>query len=273
MTIASVSIVDKLSNEKELRSDADPDNLIKQLVDRYRGKIVHYSNHFFLTTFEGPSKAVHCGIDMQDAIKSMDARLAIGIHIGECLVYSDQEISGEAIDVLKDVQARVQPDQIVVTQTVKNLLSGAGLNFVHWGSLLNAATGQRLPLLSVKDRLREDMETGSIDFYALSKNDSFLENVLQSIENHLSSEQFGVENLCRDIGISERQLQRKLKLIANKSPNQMIRSVRLHRAKELILSKDRGIAEAAFDTGFSNPSYFSKCFKEEFGILPSALWS
>jgi AraC-like DNA-binding protein len=68
-------------------------------------------------------------------------------------------------------------------------------------------------------------------------------------------------------------LQRKLKAITNKAPNQLISSVRLHRAKELLLEQNDNIAEIAFKTGFSNPSYFSKCFKKEFGISPSELFN
>jgi AraC-like DNA-binding protein len=105
------------------------------------------------------------------------------------------------------------------------------------------------------------------------QNDSFLEDVLQSIDANLENELFGVEMLCRELGISERQLQRKLKATTNKSPNQLISSVRLHRAKELMISKKYNISEIAYKTGFSNPAYFSKCFKKEFGLSPSELIS
>lgn len=101
--------------------------------------------------------------------------------------------------------------------------------------------------------------------------DLFLKNILQVIENHLSNEAFGVEMLCREAGISERQLQRKLKAMIKKSPGQLITSVRLHYAKQVLLGYQYTIAEAAFKTGFSNPSYFSKCFKREFGMCPSEL--
>ena len=59
--------------------------------------------------------------------------------------------------------------------------------------------------------------------------------------------------------------------LIRKSPNQLISSVRLHRAKELILEHDYTIAQIAFQTGFSSTSYFSKCFKKEFGLSPSVL--
>ena len=99
---------------------------------------------------------------------------------------------------------------------------------------------------------------------------SFLDNVLQVIESYMDDDMFGVEKLCTEIGVSERQLQRKLKAVTNKSPIQLISSVRLHRAKQLLLESDCNVAEVAYQTGFSNPSYFSKSFKKEFGQSPTA---
>ena len=103
------------------------------------------------------------------------------------------------------------------------------------------------------------------------KNGFLLKRVLECIEAHLTNEQFSVELLCQKIGLSERQLQRKLKAITNKSPNQLIRSVRLHRAKALLLQRSDTVSEVAYKTGFANPSYFSKVFKKEFGISPSEI--
>ena len=85
----------------------------------------------------------------------------------------------------------------------------------------------------------------------------------------MSNESFGIETLCADIGVSERQLQRKLKSVANKTPNQLVRSVRLHKAKELLLSSGHDITHAAYQTGFSSLSYFTKCFRKEFGMAPT----
>jgi transcriptional regulator GlxA family with amidase domain len=163
----------------------------------------------------------------------------------------------------------VNPNQIVLTQTVKYLLSGAGLTFAKLPSSFQFQENEALYLVS--DNLIED-RSPYIEKH-LQRNDSFLENILQIIEQHMSNELFGVEMLCREVGLSERQLQRKLKAVTNKSPNQLITSVRLHRAKELLLKSDGNIAEIGYKTGFASPSYFSKCFKKEFGTSPSDLLS
>ena len=120
------------------------------------------------------------------------------------------------------------------------------------------------------DHLEEEVLPGISISTMLPKSDSLLESVLQSIDRHLGDESFGMETLCKDVGMSERQLQRKLKAITNKSPIQLIGSVRLHRAKEKMLSSDLNITEIAYQSGFSSPSYFSKCFKQEFGETPTA---
>ncbi|MEL7147069.1 MAG: helix-turn-helix transcriptional regulator, partial [Bacteroidota bacterium] len=91
------------------------------------------------------------------------------------------------------------------------------------------------------------------------------------INLHLQNESFTVSTLCRSIGTSERQLQRKLKITTNKTPNQLISSVRMYKAKELLRLQKYNIAEVAYQVGFSSPSYFTKKFKQEFGTSPSLI--
>ena len=65
------------------------------------------------------------------------------------------------------------------------------------------------------------------------------------------------------------QLYRKVKAITGLSPNELLRSMRLRKAHELITGTDMPISEIAYDTGFSSPGYFSKCFRDEYGVSPS----
>jgi len=250
-------------------SEAELQERVNQFVIQYRGRVVHYERDGFMAIFEGPSKAVHCSIDLVDNMQSLNVKLSVGIHIKEAVVDESYFIAGETREFLNLILDEAQPNQILITQTVRHLLSGAGLNFSQH-KLIFEATGESHLLFNVTDQSRTETPVDSYK-QQLPQNDSFLENVLQSIDNHLDNELFGVEMLCREMCISERQLQRKLKAITNKSPNQLISSVRLHRAKELLMGSEYNIAEVAFQTGFSNPSYFSKSFKREFGISPSSL--
>jgi len=264
-TIVSARIISSETNH------TNPHELISQLVAQYRGKMIQYSLQTFIATFEGPSKAVHCSIDLVDALQSLHTQLTIGVHIKEGAVDEARFINSEAEDFIDSVLQQARPHQILLTQAVKNLLSGAGLSFAPHKTIFESTSGESLSLFTVTDHLKSNTSPDSFRPKQLPQNDSFLENVLQSIDTHLSNESFGVDMLCKEIGISERQLQRKLKAVTNKSPNQLISSVRLHRAKELLFDNNDNIAEIAFQTGFSSPSYFSKCFKREFGLSPSDL--
>lgn len=249
----------------------NPQEIVSNLVMRYRGRIVQYNQEIFTAIFEGPSKAVHCGIDMIDTMYRLNTQLSIGIHIKESSIDEIHFISNKTQALIESILKPAEPNQVLITQHVKFLLSGAGLNFMEHETIMEPTTGESLPLFLVTDYLEAADPDTKITEKTLPENDSFLENILQVIEKNMGDELFGVEMLCREIGISERQVQRKVKAITNKSPNQLISSVRLHRAKELLFDNTFNVSEIAFRAGFSNPSYFSKIFKKEFGSSPSEL--
>ena len=64
------------------------------------------------------------------------------------------------------------------------------------------------------------------------------------------------------------QLYRKIKSLTNYSPNELLRIARLKKAASLLASSDMTVAEIGYEVGFSSPSYFTKCFQKQFGILP-----
>ena len=98
--------------------------------------------------------------------------------------------------------------------------------------------------------------------------EQFLDKVLKIINEHVSDENFSIEDFSSEIGMSRTQLHRKLKALAGKSASQYLRSVRLARAKKMIEEEKGNISEIAYSVGFSSPAYFSRCFKEEFGYPP-----
>jgi signal transduction histidine kinase/DNA-binding response OmpR family regulator len=104
---------------------------------------------------------------------------------------------------------------------------------------------------------------------AKSIDEIFLSNVMQAIEQNMDEDEFGVEELAKEVAMSRSQLHRKLVALIDKSPSDLIRQTRLLRAKELLQKKIATPSEVAFKVGFNSHTYFSKCFKEEFGISPS----
>jgi signal transduction histidine kinase/DNA-binding response OmpR family regulator len=99
--------------------------------------------------------------------------------------------------------------------------------------------------------------------------DEFLLKVRGIIEEHLSDASFDLPRLCRAVGMSRSQIFRKLKALTGQSTTQVIRSYRLHRARDMLKKSDLNVSEVAYEVGFTNPAYFTRTFKEEFGVAPS----
>ena len=97
---------------------------------------------------------------------------------------------------------------------------------------------------------------------------SFLRLVQNTLETHLSDENFGIAELCELLNISRTQLHRRLKKLTGLSTSHYIRSLRLEMAKNLLETTNYNISEVAFKVGFSSASYFSKVFKSQYGHAP-----
>ena len=96
----------------------------------------------------------------------------------------------------------------------------------------------------------------------------FLQKIREAVEANLDEETFSVVELGNQIGMSRSQLHRKLTALTGYSPNEVIRNMRLERAKQLLDKKTATVSEIAYLCGFNSPAYFTKCFKEYFGTTP-----
>ena len=96
----------------------------------------------------------------------------------------------------------------------------------------------------------------------------FLKQLQTIIQQNLSDSEFGVEDMGQQIGLSRVQLYRKVKAMTGSSVVDLLRKARLAKAKRLLETRSMSVSEVAYEVGFSAPSYFTKCFKEEFGMLP-----
>jgi YesN/AraC family two-component response regulator len=101
------------------------------------------------------------------------------------------------------------------------------------------------------------------------KNDLFLNTVITCIHKYIDDSNFNASNLAQELTMSDSQLYRKLKAISNTSTALFIRKVRLEKAKELLQTTELTVSEIVYSTGFSDPSWFSKVFKEEFKESPT----
>lgn len=89
------------------------------------------------------------------------------------------------------------------------------------------------------------------------------------IQKNLAVSSLSIDTIGKEIGLSRIQLYRKIKALTGSSPVELLRKTRLKQAHKLLLEDKLDISEVAYKVGFNSPSYFSKCFKEEFGLQPS----
>ncbi len=127
-------------------------------------------------------------------------------------------------------------------------------------------------LLEIRRMLQQRYQTlgpmARSDDKIVQQEDSFISRVKKITETHLNDSNFGIPELCQEIGMSRSQLHLKIKALTNRSTTHFIRLIRLHRAKELLQTSGLNITQVAYEVGFNDPSYFSRTFTEEFNLSP-----
>ncbi|RPE00005.1 response regulator [Aureibaculum marinum] len=107
----------------------------------------------------------------------------------------------------------------------------------------------------------------SVDTTSIDK--KFIQKLLNYINDNIGDSNLSVEELASELNLSRSQLYRKIKALTGQTVNEFIRKTRLERAKQILEKGSASVSEACFSVGFSSPSYFSKCFKAHFGMLPT----
>jgi len=126
--------------------------------------------------------------------------------------------------------------------------------------------GQREKL---KSRFRQEIILEPSEITVTTVDEAFLKKAMDLIEDHMSDAEYNVEALVKDMYISRSKLYLKIKALTGQSTSEFIRTIRLKRAVQLLEKSDFTIKEIMFKTGFNTASYFSKCFKKQYGIVPS----
>ena len=137
------------------------------------------------------------------------------------------------------------------------LRRGKRINVINADSVTDDA-----PTLLVDNLLPETAEP-------INQEPELILQVRALVEQHLEDSEYGVEQLAQELCMERTGLYKKLTALTNTTPVAFIRSIRLHHAAVLLQEGKQSVNEIAERTGFSSPSYFTKCFKKEFGILPS----
>lgn len=222
-------------------------NSVSKKLKQFKGSIVKKDNNNYLISFKSVTNAVLCALKIQFQFKyvtpkfdSSNRKIKIALSSGIPVTTKDSFFE-EAI-TLATRMCEVVNDTFIITSEVKDLYESENRN---------AALDREL----VK---------------VLSPNEEvFLTQLMDFIEYKWYKSDFNVSFFSDSLGYSKSQLYRKLKNLTGQSPNTFLREFRLHKALNLLHKQQGNISEIAFETGFNSAAYFSKCFMDKYGILPS----
>ena len=231
--------------EKELLFSNKNFSLI-QLIEKFGGRLVKQKAGYHLISFNSVTQAVRLALEIlaenpsEPAGKISSVRIKMALSAG-VPVTNKETIFEETIQMTERFCNFVK-GQLVVSAEVKDLYESENLNV--------PLTGKNITVLKSKD-------------------EKFLNLLVDHIENECGNPTLNSYNIGKYIGYSKSQLYRKMIALTAKSPNRFIKDYRLNHALGLLNQNEKNISEVAFETGFNTPGYFSKCFLETFGILPS----
>jgi AraC-like DNA-binding protein len=208
---------------------------------RKNGREVSTEGNEVVASFVEGEKAFAAAVSISGGLTGESALdLRIGLHAGEPVMQSDR-LFGDTVQMLQRLNTFGRGKPLVMTQSIRELLGDDAV----------LAQKSALDILSPRD-------------------ESFVASLFDAIETGFSEEDFDMDACCRRIAVSESQLYRNTTRIFSLSPNNLLRGYRLLRAKDMLRTTDLSVSQVGFDTGFSSSSYFTKCFKSQYGLLPLA---
>lgn len=159
-----------------------------------------------------------------------------------------------------------------IESRIEGLVTGADdyiikpFNIIELKTRVNNLIDQRLQL---RKQFASNLSVTPKEITFNSYDVQFINRIIGLVEEHLDDFDFDVNDLQSKASMSRTQLYRKLFALTGLSPSKFIRNLRLKRAAKLFQQKSRNVTEVAFEVGFNNLSYFTKSFKEQYGITPS----
>lgn len=223
---------------------------ITELTTQADGAIVRNNEHTWITSFSSSSNAVQTALainrsvsELTDDLKKPDLlNPAIGLSAGEP-VTEKEHLFEETVQLAQRLCFAAGRSNIITTSSVQHLYKKEEFR----------------EITSAQNRLTV-LDPGE---------ERFLGHLMDLMEEVWNRDTLKISDISSKLGYSKSQLYRKITTVTGKTPSEFVRVYRLTRAARLIEEKDDNIAQVAYKTGFNNPSYFSKCFYDRFGILPS----
>ena len=229
----------------------DPDNdyskKVLKITNQYKGRLVKQRAGYFLLSFVSVTEAVHCALEIQKLFPNTrinKRKSPGGIHIGISAGVPVENNKGFFEDIIQMAEhlSSIVEGQIAISWEVKDLYESDNLN--------RSLKKEQIRSLSLKD-------------------ETFLNLLMNFINQEWSNPTLDADTFSKHLGYSKSQLYRKMIFITGQSPNTFIKHYRLRCALPLLTKSKENISGIAYETGFNSPAYFSKCFLQRYGMLPS----
>ena len=217
------------------------DHIIRENLASYSGKEAAYHANNFVGSFSSATKAVACALSIQRDVAAAnisDIGFCIAVNSGEPVSESDK-LFGDTIRLAKRMCAVTKENQIAIASNVRELVS--------------------------QDYFKNN-RSGILNLSPVDEN--LLDSLFNMLEEHYADPDLNVTDYCQKMAMSQSQLYRKTLALFGLSPNELLREFRLEKGLERMKKQRYNISEITFDSGFTSPSYFTKCFKKKYGLLP-----
>jgi AraC-like DNA-binding protein len=217
---------------------------ITNIISKQNGRIVKEKANTYLMSFDSVTNAIKSAIEIQEiynCVITPDLQFQIGISAG--IPVTNKESIFEDTIKKANYLSYLSNEKVAISKEVKDLYE---------------SENRQIP----KD---ENKEFNILD----SKDEEFVLQLMEYTEKVWSHSNINVTDFHKNLGYSKSKLYRTMMSIIGVSPNSFLKEYRLNKALELLDRKTSNISEIAYQTGFSSPTYFSKCFHETHGILPS----
>jgi AraC-like DNA-binding protein len=223
------------------------DNTLKKIASKkigeFAGREIKWANDdSLISVFNYSNDAIACALEIRQTLLKENSSIPFKIGISTSQpVTADGDFFTDAIVLAHRLGSVAQENKIVISSLSAKLC-------------------------------KDDTLLSSSEIKSVTESDEqFIFKLLKTIHKNLSNLEFTLDMLCAEIGLSRPQLYRKITALTDKAPNDFLKDIRLERALLLLQQKSLNIAQVALEVGFDNPSYFSKCFAQKFGVTPSKL--
>lgn len=217
--------------------------IIRRNLAQFGGREVEHAGTGFILSFTSATAAVSCALAIHNDMSREDADklgFRISINAGEPVSGRHDAIFGDTVQMARHLCFIPKSFRLAVASSVKELVA--------------------------KDHLHQRDHVLSLS----TQDEALLKSLFETLEANWQNASFDVDDYCRAMAMSKSQLYRKCIAMTGLAPNVLLKEFRLEKAKELMQRSPYSISQITFNSGFTSPSYFTKCFKKKFGLLPGS---